>query len=99
METKTITKKMTVKDYLKKVENANEVMMLSNRNERNIIEHRLWMDVNMISLFCARNYDEFKQILKKYYSKRLEKLILDADIKLNKSINIDDHTSISFWID
>ena len=88
---------MTVKDYLKKVETANEVLKLSNRvnYER---EYTFYMDYDNFRYYKAKTYKEFKKLINEVFVPDFAKELLEADVELNKKFYIN-NSSIEFSIE
>lgn len=89
---------MTAKDYLKKVETANEVLKLSNRDNYYEREYTFYMDYDNFRYYKAKTYKEFKKLINEEFVPDFAKELLEADVELNKKFYIN-YSSIEFSIE
>ena len=89
---------MTVKDYLKKVETANEVLKLSNKDKYYNEEYTFYMDYDNFRFYKAKTYKEFKKLINEEFVPDFAKELLEADVELNKKFYIN-NSSIEFSIE
>ena len=93
---------MKIKDYLMKVEVANEILELSNRNDKK--EYRFYMAINYFDIISAKTWEEFKKIVEEDVISSIANKILNCDVKLNTNIQqmpteTDDLFTVEFWIE
>ena len=79
---------MKVKDYLKKVETANEVMSLSNRCGDYEVEYKLYMEYDNYKTYSAKTWKEFKKLIKQEFIPDFADEILNGDFELNEQYYI-----------
>ena len=89
---------MKVKDYLKKVETANEVLKLSNKNKYYNEEYTFYMDYDNFKYYKAKTYKEFKNLINKVFVPDFAKELLGSDVELNKKFYING-SSIEYSIE
>ena len=58
---------MKIKDYLRKVETANEVMALSNRCGDYEVEYKLYMEYDNYKTYSAKTWKEFQKLIKQEF--------------------------------
>lgn len=75
---------MKVRDYLKKVETANEIMNLSNRCGDYEVEYKLYMDYDNYKTYSAKTWKEFQKLIKQEFIPYFADEILNSEFKLNE---------------
>lgn len=83
---------MKVKDYLKKVEIANEVVRLANN-----LEYNFYMD-DGYHFYNAKTYKDFKKIINEEFVKSFVEEVFERDFELNKKYYIN-NTAVEFSIE
>ena len=89
---------MTAKDYFKKVETANEVLKLSNRDKNYEREYTFYMDYDNFKYYKAKTYNEFKKLINNEFVPDFAKELLGSDVELNKNFYING-SSIEYSIE
>lgn len=79
---------MKVKDYLKKVETANEVMALSNRCGDYEVEYKLYMEYDNYKTYSAKTWKEFQKLIKQEFIPDFADEILNGNFELNEQYYI-----------
>ena len=79
---------MKVKDYLKKVETANEIMTLSNRCGDYEVEYKLYMEYDNYKTYSAKTWKEFQKLIKQEFIPDFADEILNGDFELNEQYYI-----------
>ena len=79
---------MKVKDYLKKVETANEVMALSNRCGDYEVEYKLYMEYDNYKIYSAKTWKEFQKLIKQEFIPDFADKILNGEFELNEQYYI-----------
>lgn len=79
---------MKIKDYLKKVETANEVMALSNRCGDYEVEYKLYMEYDNYKTYSAKTWKEFQKLIKQEFIPDFADEILNGDFELNEQYYI-----------
>lgn len=79
---------MKVKDYLKKVETANEVMALSNRCGDYEVEYKLYMEYDNYKTYSAKTWKEFQKLIKQEFIPDFADEILNGEFELNEQYYI-----------
>ena len=79
---------MKVKDYLKKVETANELMALSNRCGDYEVEYKLYMEYDNYKTYSAKTWKEFQKLIKQEFIPDFADEILNGDFELNEQYYI-----------
>lgn len=79
---------MKVKDYLKKVETANEVMALSNRCGDYEVEYKLYMEYDNYKTYSAKTLKEFQKLIKQEFIPDFADEILNGNFELNEQYYI-----------
>ena len=79
---------MKVKDYLKKVETANEVMALSNRCGDYEVEYKLYMEYDNYKTYSAKTWKEFQKLIKQEFIPDFADKILNGNFELNEQYYI-----------
>lgn len=89
---------MTVKDYLRKVEIANEVIELSGRDSYYEKDYKFYMDFDNYKTYSFKSYNEFKEFVKEEFIPEFTKEILNREFELNNKYIIND-SSVEFCIE
>ena len=76
---------MKVKDYLKKVETANEVMALSDRDSYYEKEYKFYMEFDHYKTYSAKNWKEFQKLVKEEFIPEFADKVLNSEFELNKN--------------
>ena len=79
---------MKIKDYLKKVETANEVMSLSNRCGDYEVEYKLYMEYDNYKTYSAKAWKEFQKLIKQEFIPDFADEILNGEFELNEQYYI-----------
>ena len=79
---------MKIKDYLKKVETANEVMVLSNRCGDYEVEYKLYMEYDNYKTYSAKTWKEFQKLIKQEFIPDFGDEILNGNFELNEQYYI-----------
>ena len=79
---------MKIKDYLKKVETANEVMVLSNRCGDYEVEYKLYMEYDNYKTYSAKTWKEFQKLIKQEFIPDFADEILNGNFELNEQYYI-----------
>lgn len=79
---------MKIKDYLKKVETANEVMALSNRCGDYEVEYKLYMEYDNYKTYSAKTWKEFQKLIKQEFIPDFADEILNGNFELNEQYYI-----------
>ena len=79
---------MKIKDYLKKVETANEVMALSNRCGDYEVEYKLYMEYDNYKTYSAKTWKEFQKLIKQEFIPDFADEILNGEFELNEQYYI-----------
>lgn len=79
---------MKIKDYLKKVETANEVMTLSNRCGDYEVEYKLYMEYDNYKTYSAKTWKEFQKLIKQEFIPDFADEILNGNFELNEQYYI-----------
>ena len=79
---------MKLKDYLKKVETANEVMALSNRCGDYEVEYKLYMEYDNYKTYSAKTWKEFQKLIKQEFIPDFADEILNGNFELNEQYYI-----------
>lgn len=79
---------MKVKDYLKKVETANEIMTLSNRCGDYEVEYKLYMEYDNYKTYSAKTWKEFQKSIKQEFIPDFADEILNGNFELNEQYYI-----------
>lgn len=83
---------MKIKDYLKKVETANEVMALSNRcgdyEGDYEVEYKLYMEYDNYKTYSAKTWKEFQKLIKQEFIPDFADEILNGNFELNEQYYI-----------
>ena len=93
---------MKIKDYLRKVEVANEIMDLSNRYDEK--EYKFYMEYDHYKIYSAKTWEEFKNLIEETFIPSVANKLLNCDVKLNTNIQqmpteTDDIFTVEFWIE
>ena len=75
---------MKIKDYLRKVETANEVMALSNRCGDYEVEYKLYMEYDNYKTYSAKTWKEFQKLIKAEFIPEFVNKLLNCEFGLNK---------------
>lgn len=89
---------MKVRDYLKKVETANEIMNLSNRCGDYEVEYKLYMDYDNYKTYSAKTWKEFQKLIKAEFIPDFADEILNGEFKLNEQYYVK-NSSVIFSIE
>lgn len=81
---------MKIKDYLKKVEIANEIMALSSRDSYYEKEYKFYMEYDNYKIYQVKTWQEFKKLVKEEFISDFADEILNRDFGLNKEYIIND---------
>lgn len=76
---------MKIKDYLRKVETANEVMTLSNRCGDYEVEYKLYMEYDNYKTYSAKTWKEFQKLIKQEFIPDFADKVLNSEFELNKN--------------
>lgn len=76
---------MKVKDYLKKVETANEVMALSDRDSYYEKEYKFYMEYDNYKTYSAKTWKEFQKLIKQEFIPDFADKVLNSEFELNKN--------------
>ena len=79
---------MKIKDYLKKVETANEVMALSNRCGDYELAYKSYMEYDNYKTYSAKTWKEFQKLIKQEVIADVADEILNANFELNEQYYI-----------
>lgn len=79
---------MKIKDYLRKVETANEVMALSNRCGDYEVEYKLYMEYDNYKTYSAKTWKEFQKLIKQEFIPDFADEILNGNFELNEQYYI-----------
>ena len=79
---------MKVKDYLKKVETANEVMTLSDRDSYYEKEYKFYMEFDHYKTYSAKTWKEFQKLIKQEFIPDFADEILNGNFELNEQYYI-----------
>ena len=79
---------MKIKDYLRKVETANEVMALSNRCGDYEVEYKLYMEYDNYKTYSAKTWKEFQKLIKQEFIPDFADEILNGEFELNEQYYI-----------
>ena len=79
---------MKIKDYLRKVETANEVMVLSNRCGDYEVEYKLYMEYDNYKTYSAKTWKEFQKLIKQEFIPDFADEILNGNFELNEQYYI-----------
>ena len=79
---------MKIKDYLKKVETANELMALSNRCGDYEVEYKLYMEYDNYKTYSAKTWKEFQKLIKQEFIPDFADEILNGNFELNEQYYI-----------
>lgn len=79
---------MKVKDYLKKVETANEVMALSDRDSYYEKEYKFYMEYDNYKTYSAKTWKEFQKLIKQEFIPDFADEILNGNFELNEQYYI-----------
>lgn len=79
---------MKIKDYLRKVETANEVMTLSNRCGDYEVEYKLYMEYDNYKTYSAKTWKEFQKLIKQEFIPDFADEILNGNFELNEQYYI-----------
>ena len=79
---------MKIKDYLIKVETANEVMALSNRCGDYEVEYKLYMEYDNYKTYSAKTWKEFQKLIKQEFIPDFADEILNGNFELNEQYYI-----------
>ena len=75
---------MKIKDYLKKVETANEVMTLSHRDSYYEKEYKFYMEFDHYKTYSVKTCKEFKELVKEQFIPEFVNKLLNREFGLNK---------------
>lgn len=75
---------MKIKDYLKKVETANEVMTLSDRDSYYEKEYKFYMEFDHYKTYSAKTWKEFQKLIKSEFIPEFVNKLLNREFGLNK---------------
>ena len=75
---------MKIKDYLKKVETANEVMTLSDRDSYYEKEYKFYMEFDHYKTYSAKTWKEFQKLIKAEFIPEFVNKLLNCEFGLNK---------------
>lgn len=75
---------MKIRDYLKKVEIANEIMTLSGRDSYYEKEYKFYMEYDNYKIYQVKTWQEFKKLVKEEFISDFADEILNRDFGLNK---------------
>ncbi len=89
---------MKIKDYLRKVEIANEVMELSSRNSYYEKEYKFYMEYDNYKTYSVKSYNEFKKLVKEEFISDFVDEILNGNFELNEQYYIKT-SSVKFSIE
>ena len=81
---------MKIKDYLKKVEIANEIMALSSRDSYYEKEYKFYMEFDHYKTYSSKTYSEFKKLVKEEFITEFGNELLNREFGLNKEYIIND---------
>ena len=79
---------MKIKDYLKKIETANEIMTLSNRCGDYEVEYKLYMEYDNYKTYSAKTWKEFQKLIKQEFIPDFADEILNGNFELNEQYYI-----------
>lgn len=75
---------MKIKDYLKKVETANEVMNLSDRDSYYEKEYKFYMEFDHYKTYSVKTWKEFQKFIKAEFIPEFVNKLLNYEFGLNK---------------
>lgn len=81
---------MKIRDYLKKVEIANEIMTLSSRDSYYEKEYKFYMEFDHYKTYSSKTYSEFKKLVKEEFITEFGNELLNREFGLNKEYIIND---------
>ena len=79
---------MKIKDYLRNVETANEVMTLSNICGDYEVEYKLDMECDNYKTYSAKTWKEFQKLIKQEFIPDFADEILNGEFELNEQYYI-----------
>ena len=79
---------MKIKDYLKKVETANEVMTLSDRDSYYEKEYKFYMEFDHYKTYSAKTWKEFQKLIKAEFIPEFINKLLNCEFGLGAKANI-----------
>ena len=81
---------MKIKDYLKKIEIANEIMTLSDRDSYYEKEYKFYMEFDHYKTYSVKTWNEFQKLIKAEFIPEFVNGLLTREFGLNKEYLVND---------